>query len=119
LTFLKCGFRRDDAIDKRCWLPTMDVNTIYELTNWVSVGLPAEEACLVNVDTALRMAFFHGRSFFNVFRDDCMRALSRKLLVSSFSLISWEKCLNDWRAEQFQVFPQTSPATGAPLVLDF
>jgi hypothetical protein len=94
----------------------MDQNTINELTNWISVGLGPEEACLENCNTALRMQFFYGRHVFNDLRERILIAW-RMSCLGPCQLLTFDELLHLWRSEQFQAFPQTSPANNAPIVL--
>jgi hypothetical protein len=115
--FLKCGFARRNDVDYTRVLPLMDENTINELTNWVAVGLNPEDACLENCNTALRMKFFYGRQMFNDFREKLKIGWKRQCIMPA-SFHTFDELLFLWRNEQFQAFPQTSPAFDAPIVLE-
>lgn len=71
ITFLKCGFRREGGF----FYPTMDPDTIYELTNWVSAGGDSLLLCQESCTDALRMAFFYGKEWFDRFRGEIQRAV--------------------------------------------
>jgi hypothetical protein len=115
--FLKCRFAMCKDVDVVRTIPQMDPDTIHELTNWISIGLAPEEACLENCNTALRMMFFYGRDFFNILRSDIKTAWDARCL-SPCELLTYDYLLHQWRTEQFQAFPQTSPAPDAPIVLE-
>jgi hypothetical protein len=63
-TFLKNGFKRHGAQ----WYATLDRNTIQELTNWIHRTDEPLEQCVCNCQVALRMAYFHGRTYFDDLR---------------------------------------------------
>jgi len=112
--FLKCGFDIVPSVDVTRVVPLMDWSTICELTNWKAVGLPDEEACAENCNNALRMAFFHGKDKFNELRTKIVDACASKM-ISKPEFLTFQLLLNCWRSEQWQEFPQTSPAKVAPL----
>lgn len=67
-TFLKFGFRRDQAIAVGLWLPTMSRITIESMTNWIRRGEDDWTACQNNCADALNFAFFHGHEYFEEMR---------------------------------------------------
>jgi len=64
-TFLKAGFRKVG----RNYVPLLDVNTIYELTNWVRKSNDDWKSCEENCADALKYAYFYGQEFFDDLRD--------------------------------------------------
>jgi len=73
LTFLKCSFK-PSPFDSNI-LAAIDVETIYQLCNWVRDE--SEEQLLSNVDDALRFAFRHGEEFYTDFSQKVISALQK------------------------------------------
>jgi len=66
LTFLKRGFKQHHK-RRLIQLAPISTVTIQELTNWIRECDDEREACLENVDTAIRFAYHHGEEYFNDF----------------------------------------------------
>lgn len=66
LSFLKRGFRQDE---KGMWLPTIDIQTMTELVNWIREikGETPEDATIDNINSSLEFAFGWGRKFYDQF----------------------------------------------------
>lgn len=84
LTFLKRGFRN---AERAMIFPTMDTNTIQELTNWIRTSdfKTDAELTLDNCNEALRFAFFHGRKYFTE-----LRSRLAKVMPEPFRLYDYE-----------------------------
>nr|DAZ87810.1 TPA_asm: hypothetical protein [Candiseco virus 1] len=76
MTFLKCGFRRKGLF----YLATLDKDVIYEMVNWVKVSTFAtiEQQLIINIQVALRYAYFHGQEFFELFHMKLLKALKEE-----------------------------------------
>lgn len=75
--FLKSTFRRDPEF-RSIWHMQMAPKVIRELTNWVTIHGDPYDLFYSNMDDALRMAFHHGREFFEQYKTDVNTVLARK-----------------------------------------
>jgi len=74
-TFLKQGFVPDSRFPYIIH-PQMELDTIFELTNWITTTIPKKEAIRTNCTLALEFAYHHGRSFYNALHSDINAALA-------------------------------------------
>jgi len=70
-TFLKRGFRSH----KGMFLPTLSVQSIEAMLEWNRKSDDATAACIVNIDAALRFAYFHGKQYFDQLRSRISKSL--------------------------------------------
>jgi len=74
LRFLKRGWRRDEDYPQVFRAP-IDVDTIYELTNWIRECPNEDEQLETQIEGALREAWAHGKEFYEKFLSECNSAL--------------------------------------------
>lgn len=74
LRFLKRGWKEDDDYPSVYRAP-IDVDTIYELTNWIRECPDEDEQLETQVEGALREAWAHGKEFYVNFLAKCNAAL--------------------------------------------
>lgn len=74
LRFLKRGWRRDEDYPQVFRAP-IDVDTIYELTNWIRECPNEDEQLETQIEGALREAWAHGKEFYEKFLSECNVAL--------------------------------------------
>lgn len=84
LTFLKRGFRQH-PLKKAIWIPTMKLDTIYELLNWIRESDDDIAALYENIEDAFKFAYFHGEEFF----DQLLRDVNRALRMSRLSEVPY------------------------------
>lgn len=96
LPFLKRKCNIVPQVHMRRYLGAVNVDTIIEMIYWTHKGLDESEALLVNVNTALRFAFSHGKFFFTELRERIKACyLSEGLQVPT--LYSWSELLKEFR----------------------
>lgn len=96
LTFLKRGWKRHPTYPDRMLAP-IDVNSIYELCNWVTKTLEPEEQLRMNIEDALKFAYHYGPEFFEKFRKAVTLACSSKNLT--YFMSCWEEYDEEWCRE--------------------
>lgn len=72
LRFLKQGIGLYKNVVR---VPLMAMDTIYELTNWVSTKMPPADQLYDNLDCAMRYIMLYGKQDFELFKDSVNRAL--------------------------------------------
>jgi len=75
LRFLKRYWRPDEEFPNAIWDP-IDLDTVYEWTNWIRQCDNEDEQLHVQIDVALREAVAHGKEFYLTFRDEVNSALT-------------------------------------------
>jgi len=88
-SFLKCGFKPHETRMNQ-WQAPIDENSIFECAQWVFQSPDLTEATIENCDQSLRLAYGHGRKFFNDWKQKLNKALTNSKL-RPLSL-TWEEC---------------------------
>jgi hypothetical protein len=118
VTFLKCGFFFSRELGK-IFVPTMALNTIHELTNWVSAELEDDFAlCVDNCNTALRMLMFYGEKEFSVMRRRISVELDRLPCVKPYKLVTYIDLQWQFLIDNVGYFPNMAPTTRAKQALE-
>jgi len=101
LVFLKRHFAPHPQFPDRMLAP-IDVNSIYELINWVSKTNDPEEQLRMNIDDALRFAYHYGDKFYQTLRDEiaqCANAVNMHLVMPCWT--EWDDAyINEWLGER-------------------
>jgi len=96
LNFLKRGWARHPLYPDR-YLAPINVHSIYELCNWVTISQDPIEQLRLNIEDALKFAYHYGPDFFNKFRKTVRSAL--KDVQLSQHMRTWDEYDDDWCAE--------------------
>jgi len=93
LKFLKCVSRYDTQL--QAYVAMIDKMTIQELTNWVRASNEQEGIAqlYVNIENAERLAFLHGKIYYDEFNGKVNRALQRvglQVAPNRFELLQME-----------------------------
>lgn len=68
VTFLKRGFRKDDAYGKLFWLPTMATETLESFMFYYRSSPEESEQLRENMRNGLMFAAFHGKEYYNKYK---------------------------------------------------
>ncbi|APG78463.1 hypothetical protein [Hubei picorna-like virus 47] len=84
ITFDECSFLKNkwgmSEDVPNIYVPLMSKTTIYELTNWMHNQPDSMEQLKVNLEDALRFAYFYGRAFYDDLRTRVAKALRKQNL---------------------------------------
>jgi hypothetical protein len=69
-TFLKNTIR----LDRGRYVACLELKSIHNMLNWVTNSLDLKEATAINVQTAMRFLYFHGRNIYDEHRNKILRA---------------------------------------------
>jgi len=96
LTFLKRGWLPHPKFPDRMLAP-INVNSIYELCNWVTNTLDPEEQLSMNIEDALKFAYNYGQDFFDKFRETVHLALQK--VDCDQHMMTWQEYDDEWCRE--------------------
>jgi len=102
IQFLKRHFAQHPTFPDMMLAP-IDVDTIYELINWMTNCPDVEEQLRMNIEDALSFAYHYGDKFFDTFRNEVSRSLKRAD-INSIHLSTWqeydEHYIDEWLGER-------------------
>jgi hypothetical protein len=97
LMFLKRLPRRLPELDSIRWVGSIDLSTIHSIIDWNTdqKGVPPQTAAEINLNMALRFAFFHGRKYFETLRNKLLSTAKERHLFPP-KLHTWLELHNQY-----------------------